>query len=198
MLRTRDTFLAILGHDLRTPLSTMALSGELLTRPGLGDARTREAGARVRRSAAVMSSMVVDLLEYSRAGRSHGQIQQVDSRRLVHGIVELLDVPPALIEAHGAVSEPVARLMAESVRRLLGAECGVAITGVAGPGGGSEAKPVGTATEDETVTRTRLFHFSGDRTAVRERAAQAALHLLLGLLDDLLTPGAGPTGDVGG
>ena len=66
MLRTRDTFLAILGHDLRAPLSTMAMSGQLLTSAGAGTEQTQQIGARVRRSAAIMSSMVVDLLEYSR------------------------------------------------------------------------------------------------------------------------------------
>lgn len=64
--RTRDTFLAILGHDLRSPLSTMALAGEYLTSPGVGTDQTQEVGARVKRSAATMTSMVNDLLEYSR------------------------------------------------------------------------------------------------------------------------------------
>ncbi|WP_330970034.1 sensor histidine kinase, partial [Lysobacter sp. A3-1-A15] len=64
--RTRDTFLAILGHDLRSPLSTMAMSGEVLTKPDVGSEQTQEVGARIKRSAAMMSSMVVDLMEYSR------------------------------------------------------------------------------------------------------------------------------------
>ncbi len=128
------------------------------------------------------------------------------SRTLRGGVVaydngvkrDLLGVPARILEDEGAVSEPVARIMAESVARLLGAECGIGVTGVAGPGGGSEAKPVGTvwiaatapALGDEVVTRSRLFHFAGDRDAIREAAAQAALHLLLRLLDDLAS-GAG-------
>ena len=62
----RETFLAILGHDLRTPLSTIAVSGDLLTRGGVGTEQTKQIGAKVKRNAAIMSSMVVDLLEYSR------------------------------------------------------------------------------------------------------------------------------------
>lgn len=64
--RTRDTFLAILSHDLRTPLAAMAMAGDYLTAPGVGTQQTALMGARVKRSAAVMSSMVSDLLEYAR------------------------------------------------------------------------------------------------------------------------------------
>ena len=64
--RTRDTFLAILGHDLRSPLSTMAMAGRYFTRLETGIAGTHEMGARVSRSAATMTAMVNDLLEYAR------------------------------------------------------------------------------------------------------------------------------------
>ena len=64
--QTRELFLAILGHDLRAPLATMTTSGELLARPQLQTARIPEIGARVRRSARLMSSMVEDLLGYTR------------------------------------------------------------------------------------------------------------------------------------
>lgn len=64
--RTRDTFLAILGHDLRSPLFTMKLAGNYLTRPAIGTQGTQEMGARVARSAATMTAMVRDLLEYAR------------------------------------------------------------------------------------------------------------------------------------
>jgi signal transduction histidine kinase len=64
--RTRDTFLAILGHDLRSPLATMTMAGDYLTRPGEGSERTIQIGARVKRSAAAMTTMVNDLLEYAR------------------------------------------------------------------------------------------------------------------------------------
>lgn len=64
--RVRDTFLAILGHDLRSPLATMAMAGEHLTRPGQPEEATLLIGGRVKRSAATMASMVHDLLEYAR------------------------------------------------------------------------------------------------------------------------------------
>jgi signal transduction histidine kinase len=64
--RMRDTFLAILGHDLRSPLATMAMAGTFLTRPGEGTELTLQIGARVKRSAATMTTTVNDLLEYAR------------------------------------------------------------------------------------------------------------------------------------
>ncbi|MDQ2987767.1 MAG: HAMP domain-containing histidine kinase [Pseudomonadota bacterium] len=64
--RTRDTFLAMLGHDLRSPLATMTMAGTFLTRPGEGTEQTLQIGARVKRSAATMTTMVNDLLEYAR------------------------------------------------------------------------------------------------------------------------------------
>lgn len=95
--------------------------------------------------------------------------------------VDMVDVPPALIAEHGAVSEPVAAAMAEGVRRRAAVEIGVAITGIAGPGGGSEAKPVGlvwfaVAGPDGVVTRRALF--PGDRAQVRAFASSMALDSL--------------------
>ena len=64
--RTRDTFLAMLGHDLRSPLATMSMAGAMLTRPQTTAEIAMQVGARVKRSAAAMSTMINDLLEYSR------------------------------------------------------------------------------------------------------------------------------------
>jgi nicotinamide-nucleotide amidase len=94
---------------------------------------------------------------------------------------ELLDVPAALISEHGAVSEPVARAMAEGVRALAASQVGVGITGIAGPGGGTAEKPVGTvaiavATGDEV--RVRTFRFFGGREMVKFQSAQAAMNML--------------------
>lgn len=93
----------------------------------------------------------------------------------------LLGVPEALIREGGAVSEAVARALASGARERFGASAGVGITGIAGPGGGSDEKPVGTVhmavcTPDREAAEHHVF--SGDREAVRIRAAQAALDLL--------------------
>ena len=79
---------------------------------------------------------------------------------------ECLDVPSHLIESYGAVSEEVAKAMAEGARMNSGSNVAISITGVAGPSGGSAEKPVGTvcfgwATENQTLTKT--MHFDGDR-----------------------------------
>lgn len=100
-----------------------------------------------------------------------------------------LGVDPALIEAEGAVSEAVARSMAVGAAGAFASDAAVSVTGIAGPGGGSEEKPVGTVWHAATLrghTVSELHTFQGDRDAVRERAAQAALFLLLRLLDGRL------------
>ena len=89
-----------------------------------------------------------------------------------------LDVSVGDLAKHGAVSEAVARQMAAGVVRRLGVDVGIGVTGVAGPGGGSEEKPVGTvwiSTSVDGVIQVAEHRFGGDRQAVRERAAQAAL-----------------------
>ena len=94
----------------------------------------------------------------------------------------LLGVEPGLIAAHGAVSEPVALAMAAGAASRLGAEAAVSVTGIAGPGGGSDAKPVGTVWLGLSVdgrTEARHLMLPGDRHDIRARAAQSALHLLL-------------------
>jgi len=102
--------------------------------------------------------------------------------------VRTLGVPAALLEAHGAVSEPVARAMAEGARARAGADLALGVTGIAGPDGGSAEKPVGTvwiALADDRGTRAEREVFTGDRALVRERAANAALNMLrLRLLED--------------
>jgi nicotinamide-nucleotide amidase len=92
-------------------------------------------------------------------------------------------VPAALIDAHGAVSPEVALALAQGARARLGADVGVGITGVAGPGGGSEDKPVGTvcfgvAGPGQADELTRTVHLPGGRADVRDRATTVALHLV--------------------
>jgi nicotinamide-nucleotide amidase len=94
---------------------------------------------------------------------------------------ELVDVAPALLEAQGAVSEAVARAMAEGACRRLGVDLAVAVTGIAGPGGGTAEKPVGLvwfAAADRHGTVARSSMVLGTRKEIRARAAQAALDLL--------------------
>ncbi|MGM0535126.1 MAG: CinA family protein [Pseudomonadota bacterium] len=90
----------------------------------------------------------------------------------------LLGVPEALLAAHGAVSREVVEAMVVGACRDSGAGLGVAISGVAGPGGGSADKPVGTvwlAWGDAERTESACHHFEGDRAAVREQAVREAL-----------------------
>jgi len=94
---------------------------------------------------------------------------------------DLLDVPVATLEAHGAVSEEAVRAMAEGAQRRFAANAAIAVTGIAGPGGGSPEKPVGTvwlAARLGASTRAVKRVFPGERGEIRARAAQAALDLL--------------------
>jgi len=97
----------------------------------------------------------------------------------------MLEVPPELLERHGAVSEEVVRAMVQGVQRQFAVAAALAITGIAGPTGGTSEKPVGTvwfaarhAADERAVTRV----FPGDRGEIRARASQAALDLLRRLL----------------
>ena len=95
--------------------------------------------------------------------------------------MDRLGVEPRLIEEFGAVSEPVAEAMAQGVCRVTGADIGVSVTGIAGPSGGSDLKPVGLtyiAVHDRSGTHCRKFIFTHDRVRNKERAAQAALNLV--------------------
>lgn len=97
----------------------------------------------------------------------------------------LLGVPADLIAAHGAVSEPVARAMAAGARAHAAVQVSVAVTGVAGPGGGSAAKPVGTVWFGWATPQgveTECMRFDGDRAAVRQATV---VHALAGLLHRL-------------
>jgi len=94
--------------------------------------------------------------------------------------VELLDVPESLIAEHGAVSEPVAAAMAAGIRKRTGVNIGVGITGIAGPGGGSEQKPVGTVciAVDGIDSKVRTFKFPGGREMVKAMSANWAIDML--------------------
>lgn len=93
-----------------------------------------------------------------------------------------LGVPPQIIEEHGAVSKPVAKAMAEGARNASGADYAIATTGIAGPGGGSEEKPVGTAyiavASQHHETLVEKLFFPTDRERFKELVSQMALNLL--------------------
>lgn len=97
----------------------------------------------------------------------------------------LLDVPEVILNKYGAVSEQVAVNMAQGVRKLLGTDISVAVTGVAGPDGGTPEKPVGTvwiAWSTGQETAARQFHLDGDRDQIREQTVFQALQGILTLL----------------
>lgn len=98
---------------------------------------------------------------------------------------ELLGVPAALIAEHGAVSEPVVRAMASGAAQRARTPLAVASTGIAGPGGGSSAKPVGTVWLGWSIhgqVHSQCFHFAGARAAVRAQAVEQALFHLVKLI----------------
>ena len=93
----------------------------------------------------------------------------------------LLDVPPALLAMHGAVSEQVGRAMAEGARKAINSDLALAVTGIAGPDGGTADKPVGTvyiALADQNGCEVVRCQFDGDRAAVREQTVEKGLLML--------------------
>ena len=113
------------------------------------------------------SSQVFDrgFVTYSNAAKTH-----------------MLGVPSKLIDAHGAVSEQVARAMAQGALKHSAATLSVAVTGIAGPSGGTEAKPVGLVHFACATKRGKEWHekmiFDGDRAAIRRAACNHALQML--------------------
>jgi len=107
---------------------------------------------------------------------THGFITYANDAKIALG------VNAALIAQHGAVSEPVAKAMAEAALRAAGSSMALAITGIAGPGGGTAQKPVGTVhialAMRDGATQHRHHHFVGDRASVRLQAIAAALAML--------------------
>ena len=100
---------------------------------------------------------------------------------------EMIGVPPELIEKHGAVSEPVARAMAEGALTNSRAQVSLAVTGVAGPGGGTPEKPVGMVSfgwSNRLHTSVETLVFKGDREQIRVQAAAHALRGLLAFIDE--------------
>ncbi len=96
--------------------------------------------------------------------------------------VNLLKISPNIIKKHGAVSLPVAKLMAQNVRKILNTDFGIGITGIAGPTGGSKNKPVGLvfiALANKQKTILSQCHFKGSRISIKTQAVNKALEMLI-------------------
>ena len=154
--READSLEVVVGRLLTDRGETVAL-GESCTGGLVAERLTRVAGS----SAYVLGAVVA----YANAAK-----------------IDLLGVDPQLIASHGAVSEEVGRALAEGACRRFGARWGIGITGVAGPGGGSEEKPVGTVhlavARDAVAVEWRRLRLPGDRERVRLGASQFALDML--------------------
>lgn len=95
--------------------------------------------------------------------------------------IKLLSVSPVIIKKHGAVSAPVAAAMSKGVRKILGTDYGLSVTGIAGPGGGSITKPVGLvfiSLSSRKKTIVKKFLFKGTRISIKKQAAETALKML--------------------
>ena len=150
-----ETLEAAIGTMLRTSGKTLALA-ESCTGGLIGHRITNVSGS--------SDYLLASLVTYSNEAK-----------------IKLLGVPEAMIAERGAVSEGTARAMAEGVRAACGADVGVSVTGIAGPTGGTEAKPVGLtyiAVADDAGTVVEEHRLRGDRLMVKERAAQTALYML--------------------
>lgn len=157
-----------------------------------GDAVFSEDGSTVDEQVAVLlSGRRIATAESCTAGLLAARLtdQPGASEYMMGGIVayanipktEMLNVDPVLIAEHGAVSEPVAQAMATGAMHHFEADTAVAITGIAGPGGGSAEKPVGTvcfAIRAEGVSITRTLLLPGNRSDIRDRSTTVAMHLL--------------------
>jgi PncC family amidohydrolase len=104
-----------------------------------------------------------------------------------HAKVQLLGVDAAVLRSEGAVSEPVALSMAQGVRRRLGSDIGLSTTGIAGPGGGTPAKPVGLvfiAVSSETDSSCERHLFEGSRDEIKIQSSEAVLSMALRILNE--------------
>jgi len=183
LARARGQILAVLGPDV---FSVDGRSMEEIVGQLLLDARLTIAAAESC-TGGLMMSRLTDV-----AGSSSyvlgGAVVYSNALK-----VELAAVPAGLIEAHGAVSEPVANALAQGIRARTGASIGVGITGIAGPSGGTASKPVGTvalavAAPDGSV-KARTVSLFGSRTMIKFQATQLALDMVRRLLSP--TPASG-------
>ena len=150
-----DTFAGVVGRALRGRGYTLAIA-ESCTGGLLGHLLTREPGA--------SDFLLVDAVTYANSAKSR-----------------ILGIDEETIRWHGAVSREVAAAMAEGVKRISGADIALSLTGIAGPSGGTETKPVGTvflAVAGPAGTAVQERHFPGDRHQIQTFAAYAGLQLV--------------------
>jgi nicotinamide-nucleotide amidase len=150
-----DTFAGVVGRIVRNKGLTLAIA-ESCTGGLVGHMITREPGA--------SDFLLVDAVAYANSAKTR-----------------LLGIDEEVIRGHGAVSSEVAAAMAEGVRRVSGADIALSLTGIAGPGGGSASKPVGTvfiAVATSSGTNVVERHFLGDRQRIQTAAAYAGLDLV--------------------
>ena len=150
-----DSFAGVVGRAVRNKGFTLAIA-ESCTGGLVGHMMTREPGA--------SEYLLVDAVTYANSAKTR-----------------LLGIDEEVIRGHGAVSSEVAAAMAEGVRRVSGADLALALTGIAGPAGGTESKPVGTvfiAVAAGTGTTVTEKHFLGSRHQIQTAAAYAGLDLL--------------------
>ena len=143
-------------------------------------ARARAAGVMIATAESCTGGMIaaaITDIAGSSAMFGYGFVSYADAAK-----ADMLAIPPELIKTEGAVSEAVARAMADGARRRSGADIAVAVTGIAGPDGGSPAKPVGTVwfgRANGTTLHAERRLFAGDRASVRAQTVVHALTLLL-------------------
>jgi nicotinamide-nucleotide amidase len=165
--------------------------------------RLTASAAKLLGTALTASGKTVAVAESCTGGLLGGAITSIpgSSRYFAGGVlaycnsakISLLAVPPGLIAARGAVSRDVALAMAEGVLSLFPADLAIAVTGVAGPGGGSRGKPVGTVwvavVTPGGVRNAHRFRFSGGREAVRRETVRASLGAAIDVLRSLSAEG---------
>lgn len=178
--------LDLLGMDVFSTdgRSLEAVLGEMLAERGFQIAVAESC------SGGLITSRLTDVAGSSRYVRQSVVVYSNEAK------TSLVGVPAELILEHGAVSEPVAIAMAEGIRVRASADLGVAVTGIAGPSGGSPEKPVGTvvvAVSTASRTCSRVFRFIGERERVKFQASQAALDMVRRLLLESAGPVLGAT-----
>jgi len=178
MAQARDASECVM-RELRRRLGDLVVGEDDQTLPQVVGDRLREAGQTLATAESCTGGLLGELLT-SVAGSSAYYLGGVVS--YANAVKQsLLGVESEALARHGAVSEEVARAMAQGVRRKLGSDWGVSITGVAGPGGGTETKPVGLvwlAVSGPADTRAWKLTWGGTREIIRLRAALAAMNYL--------------------